>query len=90
VKAAIGKRMCVMGNLDTIRDLGQKSEAEVFGITGRMVEAGKEDGGYIFCTGEGVVHSTPVGNIHAMVRAVREHGRYGARPETSARSWVAP
>jgi uroporphyrinogen-III decarboxylase len=39
------------------------------------VRAGCAGGGYIFCTGEGITHDTPVENVRAMVRAVRENGR---------------
>ena len=41
----------------------------------RIVETAKPGGGYIFCTGEGITHDTPVENVKAMVRAVRENGR---------------
>jgi MtaA/CmuA family methyltransferase len=75
VKAAIGSRICIMGNLDTIEVLRPLDPDAVEREVGRIVRAGREGGGYIFCTGEGITHDTPVENVKAMVRAVRENGR---------------
>jgi MtaA/CmuA family methyltransferase len=79
VKNAIGGRKCIMGNLDTIEVLRPQSAEDVERDVGRIVEAGKPGGGYIFCTGEGITHDTPVENVKAMVRAVRAHGAYERR-----------
>lgn len=76
VKKAIGSRMCVMGNLDTIRVLRPLAPDEVERDVARIVEAAGPGGGYIFCTGEGITHDTPIENAKAMVRAVRRCGRY--------------
>ncbi len=75
VKAAIGARMCIMGNLDTIEVLRPLGPEAVEREVARIVRAGSAGGGYIFCTGEGITHDTPVENVTAMVRAVRDSGR---------------
>jgi MtaA/CmuA family methyltransferase len=79
VKKAIGARVCIMGNLDTIRVLRPLSAGEVTAEVSRMVEAAMTGGGYIFCTGEGITHDTPRANVTAMLRAVRAHGGYTGR-----------
>jgi uroporphyrinogen-III decarboxylase len=66
-----------MGNLDTIEVLRPSTPEEVEREVGRIVRAARDGGGYIFCTGEGVTHDTPVENVKAMARAVRACGRYG-------------
>jgi MtaA/CmuA family methyltransferase len=79
IKSVIGSKVCIMGNLDTIRVLRPLSPPEVTVEVSRMVEAAKKGGGYIFCTGEGITHDTPAANVTAMARAVRAQGGYTGR-----------
>jgi uroporphyrinogen decarboxylase len=74
VKRAIGSRMCIMGNLDTLNVLREKSPLQVEQETKEIVEKGKVGGGYIFCTGEDIPGDTPRQNVTAMVNAVRRYG----------------
>jgi uroporphyrinogen decarboxylase len=76
IKAAIGNRRCIMGNLDPIGVLQQGSRAQVEDATARIVQAGMSGGGYIFCTGEGIPHNTPPENVNACVATVRRVGGY--------------
>jgi len=76
VKEEIGEKVCIMGNLDTINVLQQKSEVEVEKEVRKIVEKGKIGGGYIFCTGEGITSITPEENVRAMIRAIRKYGKY--------------
>ena len=76
VKRAIGGRVCIMGNLDPLHDLQPRSSQEVEKVVQEIVEKAKPGGGYLFCTGEGVPHNTPVANLQAMHRAVRKYGEY--------------
>jgi uroporphyrinogen decarboxylase len=76
VKQAIGSRVCLMGNLDPLHDLQPRPSQEVEKVVQGIVEKAKPGGGYIFCTGEGVPHNTPVENLQAMRRAVRMYGKY--------------
>jgi uroporphyrinogen decarboxylase len=76
VKRAIGGRVCIMGNLDPLHDLQPRSSQEVEKVVQEIVEKAKPGGGYLFCTGEGVPHNTPVENMQAMHRAVRNYGEY--------------
>lgn len=74
VKDAIGSKVCIMGNLDTINKLQPVTPEEVTSEVQYIVETGKAGGGYMFCTGEGITHNTPEENIKAMVQAVRKYG----------------
>jgi uroporphyrinogen decarboxylase len=76
VKAAIGERVCIMGNLDTINDLQPGTPEQVEQVVRNMLSRAMPGGGYIFCTGEGVPDNTPVENVRAMMRAVRRFGKY--------------
>jgi len=76
VKNAIGNKKCIMGNLDTINVLKMKSPSEIEKETKDIVEKGKVNGGYIFCTGEGIPRETPGENVRAMIKAVKLYGRY--------------
>ncbi len=76
VKRAIGARVCIMGNLDPLHDLQPRPSQEVEKVVQEIVQKAKPSGGYLFCTGEGVPHNTPVENMQAMHRAVREYGKY--------------
>ena len=76
VKQAVGTKKCVMGNLDTTNVLRHKSPREVAEQTKTIVERGRVNGGYIFCTGEGILRDTPKENVKAMVEAVRSYGKY--------------
>jgi len=76
VKREIGSQICIMGNLDTVNDLQPRSPEEVEQVVREIVEAAKPGGGYIFCTAEGVTDNTPVENVRAMIRAVKQYGKY--------------
>jgi MtaA/CmuA family methyltransferase len=76
VKGEIGSQICIMGNLDTVNDLQPSSPREVEQMVREIVEAAKPGGGYIFCTAEGVTDNTPVENVRAMMRAVKQYGKY--------------
>lgn len=76
VKKALAGKKCIMGNLDTIKDLQPADSAAVDEAVRIIIESGKPNGGYIFCTGEGIVHNTPMPNMAAMAKAVRKYGAY--------------
>ena len=76
VKREIGSQICIMGNLDTVNDLQPRSPEEVEQVVREIIEAAKPGGGYIFCTAEGVTDNTPIENVRAMMRAVKQYGKY--------------
>jgi len=76
VKAVLGGRKCIMGNLNPVLTLQQGTVNDVERETSRIVNAAKSGGGYIFCTGEGIPHNTPPENVKACVQTVRRVGGY--------------
>jgi MtaA/CmuA family methyltransferase len=71
-KAAVGDRACLMGNLDPINVLLNGTPEIVEAEVRRIVGTACRSGGHLFNTGEGVPRATPVENVRAMVRALRE------------------
>jgi MtaA/CmuA family methyltransferase len=72
-KAAVGDRVCVMGNLDPINVLMNGTPELVESEVKRIV-ASAGGRGWLFNTGEGVPRFTPQENVKAMVRALRASG----------------
>jgi uroporphyrinogen decarboxylase len=75
VKYAVGDRICIVGNLDPIGVLLEGTPEQVCAETRRVMMAGKQNGGYIFNSGEMVPRMTPEENIRAMVETAREFGQ---------------
>ena len=65
-----GRKKCLTGNLDPklARD---GTPAEVATATEILVRENLPSGGYIFCTGEDIMQTTPADNVRAMVNAAR-------------------
>ena len=78
-KAAVGDRVCLIGNLDPLGILLDRTAGEVAEEAQRIMAVGKQGGGYIFNTGEMVPRDTPIENMEAMLSAARETG--GSQPD---------
>jgi len=76
VKREIGDKVCILGNVDPIKILLQSSPDKVYDESKRIMETGKQNGGYIFNSGEMIPRDVPEENIRAFVRAGREFGKY--------------
>lgn len=75
-KAAIGDRVCLLGNLDQTRFLIAATPAEVEEQTRKIVSVGKPNGRYIFATSDFLETGTPRENVIAMIEAAKQEGRY--------------
>jgi len=74
-KRLYGKRMCLMGNFDSmILAFGTVEEARR--EARRCLREGMEGGGYVLITGDEVPADTKMDNLKAMVETVEKHGRY--------------
>lgn len=71
-RAAVGHKVCLMGNLDPINVMLNGTPDLVQTEVRRIVESAGRGGGYLFNTGEGVPIATPIENVRAMVRALRD------------------
>lgn len=75
-KAAIGDRICLLGNLDQIRFLKSATPEEVDAATREIVRIGKPGGRYLFAASDFLERNTPIQNVMAMLAAARDEGAY--------------
>lgn len=75
-KEIVGDQVCLIGNLDPVNVLMNGSPEQVASEGARIICVGKQNGGYIFNTGEMVPKDTPVENMEAMLSAARENACY--------------
>ena len=76
VKRELGNKVCIMGNVDPINVLLYGKPEDVRRESIRVIETGKQGGGYIFSSGEMVPRNVPEENMRAMIAVGREFGRY--------------
>lgn len=75
-KELVGDQVCLIGNLDPVNVLMNGQPEQIASEARRIMNAGKQKGGYIFNTGEMVPKDTPVENLEAMLLAARERASY--------------
>jgi len=71
VKKELGDKICLMGNIDPILYLLEKDKESVYNEAVRIAKIGKENGGYIFNSGEMIPRDTPAENIKSMIKGAR-------------------
>jgi uroporphyrinogen decarboxylase len=76
VKAAIGDQVCIIGNVNPIETLLEKTAEEVYEDAKQVMLKGKPGGGYIYNSGEMIPRDVPEENSKAMVKAGRDFGAY--------------
>ena len=75
-KELVGDQVCLIGNLDPVNVLMNGTVDQVDAEAKRIINTGKQGGGYIFNTGEMVPKDTPVENMEAMIATARENAAY--------------
>lgn len=75
-KETVGKRVCLLGNIDGLKTLQSGNPEDVESETIRIMEAGKRNGGYLFNSEEGMAYQTPEENVETMMRTARKYGLY--------------
>jgi len=75
-KAAMGDRVCLLGNLDQIRFLKTATPEEVDAATRGILRIGKPGGRYLFAASDFLEKNTPIANVRAMLDAARDEGHY--------------
>lgn len=70
--ATVADRVCLMGNVDPMDLLMNGTPEEVAAQTKRIKDGVSRQGGHLFNTDEGVLRDTPVENLRAVIRAIRE------------------
>jgi uroporphyrinogen decarboxylase len=76
VKKGIGKKVCLMGNVDPVNVLLRGKPETVEEECKRCIEIGAPGGGFILSLGGGPSMETPEENIEAMVNAAKKYGSY--------------
>ncbi|HET6453270.1 MAG TPA: uroporphyrinogen decarboxylase family protein, partial [Armatimonadota bacterium] len=70
-KEAVGGKVCLIGNLDPVNILMNGTPEQVASEAERIMRIGRQNGGYVFNTGEMVPRDTPIENMEAMLAAAR-------------------
>ena len=76
VKARIGDRVCLKGNIDLLYVLKEGSSSQVEAAVRQAIQAAGPGGGYILATSDAVRDGTPVENVRAFCAAGRKYGNY--------------
>jgi hypothetical protein len=76
VKARIGDRVCLKGNIDLLYVLKEGSSSQVEAAVRQAIQAAGPGGGYILATSDAVRDGTPVENVRAFCSAGRKYGNY--------------
>lgn len=71
VKSTVGKRIALSGNLDGIKLLWNSTPAMIEQAASRLTAEVASQGGVIVNTGEGIPEQTPLDNVQAMIRGIR-------------------
>lgn len=72
LKAAVGARVTLYGNLDCGNTLSFASPEQVRAHTLACLEAGQGDGGHILCASNAIIESVPMANYLAVINAYRD------------------
>ena len=75
-KKAVGHKCCILGNVDPINALLQGTKEKVIEDTKRIINIGKQGGGYIFNSGEMIPRDIPEENMIAMIQTARGNSKY--------------
>jgi len=75
-KAALGDKICLLGNLDQIHFLKTASPVEVAERARQIMVVGKPGGRYIFAASDFLETGTPRENVVAMIEAARKEASY--------------
>jgi uroporphyrinogen-III decarboxylase len=71
-KAALGDKICLLGNLDQVDFLKRATPTEVAEKTREIIAIGKHGGRFIFSTSDYLEKNTPRENVVAMINAAKE------------------
>jgi uroporphyrinogen decarboxylase len=80
LKKKIGEKICISGNIDTIKILRYGTPTDVMKACREAISKAGKNGGYILSSGGELARGTPVENVHAMLLTTSEYGRYPIEP----------
>jgi uroporphyrinogen decarboxylase len=76
VKRLYGKKMSLMGNLQTTTVMLKGSPADVEKAAKKAIDAAGEDGGFLLSTGDQCGRDTPEENLFKLVETAKTYGKY--------------
>jgi len=76
VKARVGDRVCLKGNVDVLYVVKQASPDQIEKAVRQAIEAAAPGGRYILATSDAVRDGTPAANLRAFCAAGRKYGDY--------------
>jgi uroporphyrinogen decarboxylase len=75
-KQKAGEKICLLGNLDPINVLYRGTPEMAGKEAERIIKIGKENGGYLFNSGEMIPRDTPEENMRAMIQTAKKFSTY--------------
>ena len=76
VKALVGDKVCLVGNIDCAHLLPHGSVEEVYAAVRQAIADGGPGGGYIVTSSNSIHSSCKPENLIAMVEACKQYGAY--------------
>jgi len=76
VKAKVGNKLCIMGNIDLSYTLTRGTPQEVKAEVRKRIEDLAPGGGYVVSSSNSITYYVPIENYVAMLEAVFEYGKY--------------
>lgn len=76
VKARVGNRICLMGNVDLLSVVKQGTPEEIEEAVREAIDAAASGGGFILVTSDAIRDGTPPENVKAFCEAGRRYGEY--------------
>ena len=76
VKRLYGKKMSLMGNLNTTSVMLKGSAADVEEAAKKAIDDAGKDGGFLLSTGDQCGRDTPEENIFTLVKTAKTYGKY--------------
>jgi Uroporphyrinogen-III decarboxylase len=75
-KEKIGDKICLIGNIDPIRTLSEKSPEEIEREVKRIIDIGKPNGGFVIATGGELCNGVPAENVDIFLDAIEKYSKY--------------
>jgi uroporphyrinogen decarboxylase len=76
LKKDIGGKVCLIGNIHTLKILLRGKQADVEEASRQCIQKAAGGGGFVLAPGGEVIRGTPIENIEAMIESASKYGKY--------------
>jgi uroporphyrinogen decarboxylase len=76
MKQEIGSKVCLIGNVHTLKVLLRGSRADVEEASRQCIRKAAKGGGFVLAPGGEVIRGTPPENVEAIIESTAKYGRY--------------